>query len=173
LGTEGGTRRGVGPDRRVVAVVHPVGWCYTNRRSVYLPIPKNASTTVRQALGWRQTTEWVNRPCPLPGFVVVRDPIDRYFSGVAEYAKRSNQDYDRLLDRVEAGGWPVFDEHTMRQSDFILSTYNLEHVRMENLGSFLLGRFGLEVDVTYQGDWIRRASLIPMIRDFYADDFRL
>lgn len=156
-----------------MAVAHRIGWCFTDRRKVYVPIPKNASTTIRQALGWRHTIEWTNAPCPLPGFVVVRDPYDRYFSGVAEYAKRSGRDYDYLLDLVEAGGWPVFDEHTMRQSDFILSTFNIERVRLDDVNRFMLERFGIETVVTYPGEWEPRESLYPMIRDFYADDFDL
>ena len=162
-----------------MAVAHPLGGCLTNGKQVYVPIPKNASTSVRQALkGWK-SANYANRRCDLPGFVVVRDPISRWFSGVAEYAKRAEQDYDGLLDSVEAGGWPVFDEHTMRQSDFIPSTFDVERVRMDDVTTFLRERFGVEAKTTFSWEtkfpdhWKPRESLVPMIRDFYADDFRL
>ena len=162
-----------------MAVAHPLGWCLTNGEQVYLPIPKNASTSIKQGLKAWESANYANKRCPLPGFVVVRDPISRWFSGVAEYARRNEQDYDRLLDFVEAGGWPVFDEHTMRQSDFILSTFDLERVRMENVSDFMAERFGVQAKVTFSWEtkfpdhWKPRRSLVPMIRDFYADDFRL
>ena len=162
-----------------MAVAHPLGWCLTDGEQVYVPIPKNASTTVRQALKAWDEASYANEPCPLPGFVVVRDPISRWFSGVAEYARRTDEDYNVLLDRVEAGGWPVFDEHTMRQTDFILSTFDVERVRMDDVSDFLGERFGVHAGVMYSWEtkfpksWKPRRSLVPMIRDFYADDFRL
>lgn len=152
---------------------HLIGHCFTNGEAVYVPIPKNGSTSIKQALDWEFTIDYANYPCPLSGFVVIRDPVSRWFSGVAQHAVRFGEDYDRLLDEVEAGRWPVLDEHTQRQTDFILSTFNVEHVKLDNAADYVLDRYGVIVGDENRADWEFRPSVVPMIESFYAADFDL
>lgn len=157
-------------------MIHHLGACFVNGEAAYVHIPKNASTAIKDTLrpaGWRHTLAYVNAPCPMPAFAVVRDPVDRFFSGVWQYALRNDRNYELLLDIIADGKYPVLDEHTQRQSDFILSTFHVEFVRLEDASDYVAARFGLEIPERNVGDWVPRESMVPLIRDFYSDDVAL
>lgn len=152
-----------------------IGEGLTNGEWVYVPIPKNANTAHRQALSDWETTTWHYETHGLRSWAVIRHPVDRYFSGVAQYAFRTKSDPEHLLDGVEAGGWPVLDEHTARQTDYLLST--LPDTVLVPLGA--AGRW-LETQFrrTLQQVNVRRAKpsrprMVPFLEEFYADDLAL
>jgi hypothetical protein len=117
----------------------------------YIPIPKNASTSIVESLrnrGWRHTQ------LPDPVFdvkeiiVVLRDPIQRWISGIAQYIRTSilspvgpngpvfaqsmatshdyhmeilqfREQYTDLVERIIFDQCDRFDDHVWPQSDFI------------------------------------------------------
>lgn len=136
---------------------------------VYIHIPKCASTSLKDTLRW----EYSPTPVTGRGFAVVRNPVDRWFSGVRQFVVRNGGDYDELLDRVEASRSLVFDEHTWRQTDFLEPFDEVELVRVESAAAFVEDRFGVSLPVKNEGDWRRRESLVPLIEEFYAGDAEL
>jgi hypothetical protein len=104
--------------------VHGAWYCY-------VPITKVSSTYLRRALPGTQfnihTWQWYvdNRPGPnkddMHYLVVLRDPVERWVSGVLEYWCRAYPDHDWsptepqhwLFEQIE------FDVHTRPQVDFL------------------------------------------------------
>lgn len=93
---------------------------------MYINIPKNASTWTRSCLAssnWEIYNYHTDRLLHKHSLVVLRDPIDRWVSGIAEYmylyhretdtAHLSKSFFDLILDRV------AFDDHTEKQVLFI------------------------------------------------------
>lgn len=155
---------------------HTVGSCLTDGTHVCLNIPKNASSAIKATLrGWRYTERYMNRLCDLPGFVVVRDPIARWYSGVQQYAVRHGLDVLELVEQVKAGRPPVFDEHTQRQTDFIVSTFpNLDYVRLGDAHRYISERFGQTLVHRNHKEPLRRdPRLTPVLRRFYSADIEL
>lgn len=99
----------------------------------YIPIPKNASNFMRRVfinvLGWNNTATISTEYQENPMVVCLRDPIDRWCAGVAEYLNRFHPELDIqndsilqfLVERV------LFDDHTTPQADFLhdMNTDNL------------------------------------------------
>lgn len=97
----------------------------------YIPITKVSSTYLRRALPGRQfnihTWQWYNDQNAVPSqedmnyLVVLRDPVERWVSGVLEFWCRAYPDHnwspeqsqDWLFDQIE------FDIHTRPQVDFL------------------------------------------------------
>ena len=100
------------PDNRVL-----IRYPWTNGSVVYLPIPKCGTTSM---FSWIKPAGWEKRTTlpDLPAFAIVRDPVDRWFSGVNEYAVNQRKDYQGLLDEARAGRM-VFDQHTRPQAAFL------------------------------------------------------
>ena len=108
---------------------HQYGLCYVNPTSSlkYVNIPKCASTWTRQvfeSLGWHMDIYRDHQSIrDLDSIVVLRDPVDRWLSGVCEYFTLYHPDIDTrqfntaffelLTDRV------AFDDHTDKQVYFI------------------------------------------------------
>lgn len=104
---------------------HRYGECMTHPDSdlMYVHIPKNASSWTKPNLkdfGWEfynYHTDRLNKQA----MVVLRDPVDRWLSGIAEYLALYHPDFmlqdtetvDLIFDRV------CFDDHTERQINFI------------------------------------------------------
>ena len=110
------------------------GGMFMKDNLVYIPIPKNSSSYIGQLLlknGWGignfLTTDLTNKQL----IILLRDPIDRWISGMAEYLclsllknGRTSDDIvknwnniiqDLIFDRV------IFDDHTEKQVYFIQS----------------------------------------------------
>jgi hypothetical protein len=112
---------------------------YNSSWYCYVPITKVSSTYLRRALpgqqfhlqNWNWLDSSVKEPVPdknsMNYLVVLRDPVQRWISGVLEFWCRAYPDYswqpedsyDWLFDQVE------FDIHTRPQSDF------LQHINKE------------------------------------------
>jgi hypothetical protein len=110
---------------------HIYGQCLTHPESNYyfVNIPKNSSSWTKELLtkwcSWQSanyynTTEILDKKTAL---VVLRDPIDRWCSGISEYINLYHKNFDVntvndamldwIFDRV------AFDDHTERQIMFV------------------------------------------------------
>jgi hypothetical protein len=110
------------------------GGMFVKDNLVYIPIPKNSSSYIGQLLlknNWNignfLTTDLTNKQL----IILLRDPVDRWISGMAEYLcssllknGRTSDDIiknwnniiqDLIFDRV------IFDDHTEKQVYFIQS----------------------------------------------------
>jgi len=153
-----------------------LGGGLSNGEWVWVPIPKNASSAHRGVLttaGWDKA-EYGRTVTHLPAYIPVRDPISRWFSGAAQYATRPGQRLDSLVDDVLEGRWPVFDEHTMRQTDFVPSTISdPRYVRLEDAVAFMRQQWGLKLPVVNQRTYAVDRRLIRVLTEFYATDLEL
>ena len=168
---------------------HALGKGYTDEESLYVPIPKNGHTSHREMFlgaGWREVnyaTEGIN----LPVYIVVRDPIDRWFSGIRQITRDTLEDqnpfpeetptYAELLDQAREGGRLVFDQHTVPQSVYLMPTatmFDRVLVRLEDAAEYAAQRWGLTLPLLNK---ISRppvdSTLTSILAAAYADDMRL
>lgn len=101
----------------------PIGFCLESpdRRLRYVPVSKCMSTFLSQwcsQRGWNIVTDFnasINTDCRY--VVVLRDPVDRWVSGIKMYLDTEHNGFDRLSDSA----WSVcldrmiMDPHTERQ----------------------------------------------------------
>lgn len=93
---------------------------------IYVNIPKNASTWTKNNLlryNWEFYNYHLDNLYYKHAFIVLRDPVERWLSGISEYmfiyhrnidsAHFSKSFFDVIFDRV------AFDDHTERQSLFL------------------------------------------------------
>jgi hypothetical protein len=110
------------------------GGMFVKNNLVYIPIPKNSSSYIGQLLlknGWGignfLTTDLTNKQL----IILLRDPIDRWISGMAEYLCSSLLTNGRTSDDI-IKNWNgvvqdlvfdqvIFDDHTEKQVYFIQS----------------------------------------------------
>ena len=107
---------------------HVFGECMSkaNTDLMYVNIPKNASSWTKPNLkdwGWENYNYHTDRLYHKHAIVVLRDPLERWLSGIAEYmylyhrnldtAHFSNCFFDLVFDRI------AFDDHTEQQVLFI------------------------------------------------------
>ncbi len=176
----------------VLSQTEPVGPGHVRVRGdghlCYVPIPRNASMLLDNRLnerGWGATERFLlHEPFLGLAFCVVREPLDRWVSGVCWRAGGDPVVAEGLVGRAARCAWPVFDQHTMRQSDFVLSTVRRwRFVPFDRLE--LLRGVGLDFDFDNRVnvssveckeavlDGVRFFGLGDMLREFYRDDFVL
>lgn len=114
---------------------HTYGQCYVDRSLdlMYVNIPKNASTFTKvNNFGWTVDNYYQCEPTSTV-LVVLRDPIERWLSGIAEYFNRYQPtltDVTELLESYPASSTTKlyldlifnqisFDDHTEKQIRFI------------------------------------------------------
>lgn len=93
-----------------------------DKKTIYVSIPKNASSFVSDWLmenGW--TTRRIDSTDPTYVMVILRDPVDRWISGIAQYleslwitADQITEGLDKVLFDIVDG----FDDHTWPQHIF-------------------------------------------------------
>lgn len=113
----------------------------------YVPISKNASTylteVLRKNLNWQLSYNYNYHKCR-QYLVCLRDPLERWYSGVAEYFFRFHKELisktpdDDLLTLVFERVY--LDEHTMPQVDF-LTGLNTEDITFFEFGDSLSENF--------------------------------
>ena len=104
---------------------HCYGECMSSPNSdlMYVYIPKNASSWTKpnlQDFGW-EFYNYHHDKINKHAIVVLRDPLDRWLSGIAEYLTlyhpdfelKSSETIELIFDRL------TFDDHTERQVKFI------------------------------------------------------
>ena len=101
-------------------------YCSPDRQQIYINIPKNASTWTNPHLrqqGWSLSNFHLQDLSQAKAIVALREPVERWFSGIAEYfwlyhrnldLSQVNQVFfDLVFDQI------VFDDHTEKQVYFI------------------------------------------------------
>ena len=95
---------------------HTLGECWYNGQFTYIHIPKNASSFVKGCLinnGWQHSNTFVESEKYI---VVLRDPLERWLSGMAQFQVNSNQsdlDVHTIFNTI------TFDDHTETQYYFL------------------------------------------------------
>jgi hypothetical protein len=99
---------------------HRLGECWVDEVNdkTYIHIPKNASSFVKGVLigsggFWHHSETLINSS---ENIIVLRDPIDRWVSGITQYLHNSNQidmPAELIFDKV------TFDDHTDLQTYFL------------------------------------------------------
>ena len=99
---------------------HRLGECWVDesRSITYIHVPKNASSFIKGCLigsggFWKYSETLVNSN---ENLIVLRDPIERLCSGIAQYQYNSKQ-FDMPLDKVFKT--ITFDDHTDLQTYFL------------------------------------------------------
>jgi GNAT superfamily N-acetyltransferase len=107
---------------------HVFGTCMSKPNSdlMYINVPKNASSWTKpnlEELGWEFYNYHKDDIKDRHSIIVLRDPIDRWLSGICEYFTLYHPDanldnvgkefWDVVIDRV------VFDDHTEKQVYFV------------------------------------------------------
>ena len=121
---------------------HVFGECmsHPDTNFMYINIPKNASSWTKPNLkdwGWENYNYHTDNLYHKHAMVVLRDPVERWLSGIAEYmylyhrnldsAHLSNIFFDLVFDRI------AFDDHTEQQVLFI------ERLNLDNCTFFWCG----------------------------------
>ena len=147
-----------------------LGHGYIKGQVVWIPIPKNASTAHRnlfKANGWSHI-QYADHLIEQEAYVVIRHPVQRWFSGVRQALKGG------MVETVLEGGWPVFDQHTMRQTDYLLSTVpNRTYIRLEDAGRYVKDRWNLDLPVENRSTPPIDERVVPILEDFYRADLEL
>ena len=97
---------------------HKLGECWVDPTSslTYIHIPKNASSSVKGCMAsnrWQHSDTLIKNKQFL---VVLRDPIDRWCSGIAQFQINSKQlelDVAKVFEQI------TFDDHTEQQIYFL------------------------------------------------------
>lgn len=137
---------------------HRLGECWVDEVNdiSYIHIPKNASSFVKGVLMgsggfWHHSETLVNSK---ENLIILRDPIDRWCSGITQYLYNSKQDLsiDEVFDKI------TFDDHTELQTYFLQgvdldhSTFMLANDRLKsNLNDWIYNRaYRTNVDIAIQ-----------------------
>lgn len=102
--------------------------------------------------------------------MIVRNPVDRWFSGINEYVVNNRLDRKEIIGKAY-GGRLVFDQHTVPQTGY-LPNVECEIIPLENLTE-RVGVFGLHVGHMRHREYDVEQGLIPAIEDHYAEDMEL
>ena len=141
---------------------HTFGQCYVNRELdlMYVNIPKNASMFVRLNLPMSNRWEWENYyvdPRANRVIAVLRDPIERWVSGIAQIYHSTDfkesdlsKSYTQLLfDKVG------IDDHTERQTLFLNDLdinqcvfFKFDNNLSYNLSNYFKTEFNINHDLT-------------------------
>lgn len=134
--------------------IHPYGMCYTNIQSeyMYINIPKNASTWTNKLFKLAfdfKIHNFIDENLNKIPIVVLRDPLDRWATGLAEYLirldapKLDDESLYNLAYSIHA------DEHTELQTYFLPNLNNVEPIYFflnknyaENIKHFILNDMG-------------------------------
>ena len=114
---------------------HPYGMCFANDdlKKFYINIPKCATNWGKKAfdstLGWRRTNYHDSKLLKqgYEAIVFLRDPLDRWTSGMAEYVNRYGYNASLFTQQLEKQRLAIdiinktmaFDEHTVEQITFL------------------------------------------------------
>ena len=177
---------------------HRLGECWVDEVNdvSYIHVPKNASSFVKGVLMgcggfWHHSETLVNSK---ENLVLLRDPIDRWCSGITQYLHNSKLDLsiDEIFDRI------TFDDHTDLQTYF-LQGVDLDHATFilvndslkANLNDWIYDRaYRTNVDIAIQYNasseddrrttkeyYIKlleqRPDLVLKLKDYFAEDYKL
>jgi hypothetical protein len=150
---------------------HEYGMCYADHlnKKFYINIPKNASTWGKQcveALAFEHTNYIDSRLIDkgYEAIIFLRDPIDRWYTGIAEYihrygllpSNRFNKDsIGLILHKV------VFDEHTEQQRMFLQGVnldnavfFKVDHNLSKNFRHYCKHDLNTNVELDLTPQWV-------------------
>ena len=155
---------------------HRLGECWVDEvhNKTYIHIPKNASSFVKGVLigsggFWHHSETLVNSA---ENLIVLRDPIDRWCSGITQYLYNSGQDLsvDEVFDKI------TFDDHTDLQTYFLQgvdltsTTYMMVNDLLRvNMNDWITGNgYRTNVDIAIQYNASAEDERITT-KDYYAN----
>lgn len=137
-----------------------------------MPIPKCGTNSLRVTFPeWaaedHRSGEWT-----VPGFAIIRDPVERWFSGIAEATLHHDPDreYDLMLEVARNEGRFQWDNHTRPQSEFVRMFPDVELVKLDNAAAYILERFGRRLRWERSRKWEPAPDLYDAVREHYAED---
>lgn len=170
---------------------------------MYVYIPKNASSWTKPNLldyGW-EFFNYHTDNLTKPALVVLRDPIDRWLSGIAEYITLYQPNFRLLFQETEELIFDkiVFDDHTEKQVKFLqgLDTDNCTFMMCDenyrtNFSNFILEHYGENKYSRYEYQHVsnndptrqrfktifknlldREPIYLNKIMDYFEDDYKL
>jgi len=174
---------------------HILGECWVNRDHdvAYVNIPKNASSFIKGCL-MGSKSNWVYHDHLIKAnryLVALRDPIERWVSGMAEYefnSKQTNIDYQQIIldDHTETQDYFIQDI-VIDKTDFIMVNENLR----KNLKRWF-NEFGYIIDIDnitqynaslntekqqlknkYQAIVDSSPDFVLKLKQYYANDYKL
>jgi len=122
-----------------IKITHDIGLHLVapNKNYSFVPIPKNASTFfgnfLSTILNWEEREYNIQIKTVI---VFVRDPLERWYTGITEYFLRQNKSFrfenTNILELFQ--NKLVFDEHTLPQVNFLdkLDTENIFFLKIDN-----------------------------------------
>jgi len=156
---------------------HRLGECWVDEVNdkTYFHIPKNASSFVKGVLigsggFWHHSETLINSS---ENLIVLRDPIDRWVSGITQYLHNSNQidmPAELIFDKI------TFDDHTDLQTYFLQgvdltsATYMMVNDDLRgNLNDWVVDRgYRTNVDIAIQYNASADDHRIT-IKNYYAN----
>lgn len=172
---------------------HPFGLCVSiNKDNAIVRIPKNASNLMSnygQERNWFYAENKIHLVKPKFFHVVLRDPLERWISGVLEFQKRYEYPLGMILKNLKK---IEFDEHTVPQYKFLPAYGKSYFYNMDDGGLDILlkHKFNLypqspEIPKSNSTDATKNLeiknviieamdkSLINSIKEYYAEDYKL
>ena len=142
--------------------MYEFGAHWTNGWISWVPIPKVASSAIRAAT---PTFAKKGLPCQTPSFAVVRDPYERYWSGVRQHER----DRKVTLSREEV---TIYDEHTLHQFVFLLPFHDLTVIPLPMIAT-LDQLYGIKVETSNVAPVAANPYDRDEVESFYAKDVQL
>ena len=186
---------------------HVYGECMTRADIdlMYVYIPKNASSWTKPNLldyGWEMSNYHKDQDCAKkPALVVLRDPVDRWLSGIAEYMALYQPNFRLLFQETEELVFDriVFDDHTEKQVKFLqgLDTDRCIFIRCDddyrkNFSDFISEHYGANKYARYEYQNVsvnnderrrfktlfqrvleREPKYLKRLLDYYEEDYQL
>jgi hypothetical protein len=139
--------------------VHGMGYLDPSKRYFYVNIPKNATTWTRNVLcrhGWSEENFNSLNISELKFFCGIRDPLERWISGAAEFLNRRSHQFDTDFKSLVhlLVHFKTLDEHTVDQR-CLLDGLNIDNITFFNINvidykqdifDFMTNRVGQSVD---------------------------
>ncbi len=110
---------------------------------LFVIIPKNASSSVREILGQKETllTKEEFNKSPFLKIAIFREPLSRFVSGIGEFYRKavmdtesmSREDFKTIIFQIQNSPWEEVNEHLRLQSWFIKDLKIDRILRFEHL----------------------------------------
>ena len=166
---------------------HQLGDCSRFNNDAFIWIPKNGSSTLRSIFG--STIHNYNDFDVDTYWVILRNPIKRWKSGVIEYIYRHPEKHEWVLDNINK---IVFDEHTIPQTTYLQYTGRTKYIDIEDPDwvTNIINTTGIQIDtsnlydnasksdlrkveITNKLEDIITDSLIDEVKEYYRADIEL
>lgn len=166
---------------------YPIGDCSRHNNDAFIWIPKNGSSTLRSIFG--STIHNYNDFDVDTYWVILRDPVDRWKSGVAEYIYRNPEKEQKVFDYIHL---LRFDGHGLPQTTYLQYTGRTKYIDIEDPDwvTNIINTTGIQintsdlydnstkskprkVEITNKLEDIITDSLIDEVKEYYRADIEL